>query len=182
MTDLTQDWKKGKLESGFYYVYLKYLRMFDIATSSTLFGILERGNENCLEILAPVPSYEEWKELKEVADYSLHNRDDLTRQINFFMDKYTQIEKENQQLKTQIAKLTEIVGVLPLNHSVSNLGYKIKNQRHEINNRIKEIDKLKELLRECYKMLAQYHVENSKPSLDENIQLLTKIDNAIGEK
>lgn len=31
-------------------------------------------------------------------------------------------------------------------------------------------------------MLAQYHVKNSEPSLDENIQLLTKIDNAIGEK
>ena len=58
---LTEQWKKGKLESGFYYVYLKYLDMFDITTSSTLFGILERGNENCLEVLAPVPSYEEWK-------------------------------------------------------------------------------------------------------------------------
>ena len=45
----------------------------------------------------------------------------------------------------------------------------------------KENQQLKELLRECYKMLAQYHVENSEPSLDENIELLTKIDNAIGE-
>lgn len=44
-----------------------------------------------------------------------------------------------------------------------------------------EIKKLKDLLKECYKMLAQYHVENSEPSLDENIELLTKIDNAIGE-
>lgn len=164
MTNLTEKWKKGKLESGFYYVYLKYLRMFDIATSSTLFGILERGNENCLEILAPVPSYNEWQQLHK------------------FLEEFKALEvaKENQQLKTQIAKLTEIVGVLPLNYSVSNLGYKIKNQRHEINNRIKEINKLKELLRECYKMLAQYHVENSEPSLDENIQLLTKITNAIG--
>ena len=31
-------------------------------------------------------------------------------------------------------------------------------------------------------MLAQCHVEISEPSLDENIQLLTKIDNVIGEK
>ena len=38
---------------------------------------------------------------------------------------------------------------------------------------------LKELLKECYKMLAQYHVENSEPSLDENIQLLTKIDEVL---
>lgn len=38
-----------------------------------------------------------------------------------------------------------------LKHDVGNLGYKIKNQRHEIDNRLKEIEKLKELLKECRK-------------------------------
>lgn len=42
-----------------------------------------------------------------------------------------------------------------------------------------ENQKLKELLKECYKMLAQYHIENSEPTLGENIQLLTKIDEAL---
>ena len=148
MTDLTEKWKKGELKSGWYYVYLKYLGMFDITTSSTLFGILERGNENCLEILAHVPSYQEWQAK----------------------------DKENQQLKTQIAKLTEIVGVLPLNHSVSNLGYKIKNQRHEINNRIKEIDKLKELLRECKRYIDFWGYTDSHGNF-----LYPQIDKAIGE-
>ena len=36
-----------------------------------------------------------------------------------------------------------------LKHDVGNLGYKIKNQRHEIDNRSKEIKKLKEFLKEC---------------------------------
>lgn len=85
------------------------------------------------------------------------------------------LEAENQQLKTQIAKLTEIVGVLPSNHSVGNLGYKIKNQRHEINNRLKEIDKLKELLREVRDAWVIY-----KPY--DRHQLCERIDNAIGEK
>ena len=92
MTDLTEQWKKGKLESGFYYVYLKYLRMFDIATSSTLFGILERGNENCLEILAPVPSYEQWQEYVKAND-SIFS---VVKMLN--KDNY-QLEKENKQLK-----------------------------------------------------------------------------------
>lgn len=35
-----------------------------------------------------------------------------------------------------------------LKHDVGNLGYKIKNQQHEIDNRLKEIEKLKELLKE----------------------------------
>lgn len=41
-----------------------------------------------------------------------------------------------------------------LKHDVGNLGYKIKNQRHEIDNRLKEIEKLKELLTLCYEHLA----------------------------
>lgn len=159
MTDLTQDWKDGKL-LGLYWCKITVSPYIEIVYVD---GI---DNIYITEVLAKVPSYDEWMEIKNV----------------YFDNEILRLEKENKELKTQIAKLTKIVGVLPLNHSVSNLGYKIKNQRHEINNRIKEIDKLKELLRECYKMLAQYHVENSEPSLDENIQLLTKIDNAIGEK
>lgn len=42
-----------------------------------------------------------------------------------------------------------------------------------------EICKLRVLLKECYNMLAQYQVENSEPSIDENIQLLTKIDEVL---
>lgn len=177
MIQLTEQWKNGKLESGFYYVYLKYLRMFDIATSSTLFGILERGNENCLEIITSVPSYEEWKELKEASNglSKLMFKSLMNRFVKADEEK-EKLAEENQQLKTQIAKLTEIIGVLPLNHSVSNLGYKIKNQRCEINNRIKEINKLKELLKECRTIMSKYI------SSDYVIELCERIDNITAEK
>ena len=90
MTDLTEQWKDGKLESGFYYVYLKHLGMFDITTSSTLFGILERGNENCLEILAPVPSYEEYKFASE----------QLNKNGTWYTERsYKELKKENDKLK-----------------------------------------------------------------------------------
>ena len=65
MTDLTEQWKARELKTGFYYVYLKCLEMFDIAGSSTLYEILERGNEDSTEVIAPVPSYEENQQLKE---------------------------------------------------------------------------------------------------------------------
>ena len=89
MTDLTEQWKKGKLESGFYYVYLKYLDMFDITTSSTLFGILERGNENCLEILAAVPSYEEWQAKDKENKHLKELLKECKRYIDFWV--YTDI-------------------------------------------------------------------------------------------
>ena len=49
----------------------------------------------------------------------------------------------------------------------------------KFNNTYFENQQLKELLKECYKMLAQYQVENSEPSLDKNIELLTKIDEVL---
>lgn len=52
----------------------------------------------------------------------------------------------------------------------------LENKNQELS---EENAKLKELLKECYNMLAQHHVENSEPSLDENIQLLTKIDKVL---
>ena len=91
---------------------------------------------------------------------------------------YLVVIEENQQLKTQIAKLTEIVGVLPSNHSVGNLGYKIKNQRHEINNRLKEIDKLKSLLRECRDMINNHC---SWQVMDRPNHYVKKIENDIYE-
>ena len=47
-----------------------------------------------------------------------------------------------------------------LKHDVGNLGYKIKNQRHEIDNRLKEIEKLKELLKES-KIYVENFIEGS---------------------
>lgn len=193
---LTEQWKKGGLEA--LDELIKQIEVIDNNRALSDEYLESKGlctREGCDAVSEwsygivwvivdyVLPYLKRVQELKEFADYSLHNRDELTRQINFWMDKHTQIEKENQQLKTQIAKLTEIVGVLPSNHSVGNLGYKIKNQRHEINNRLKEIDKLKELLKECKHIMniekdfASCHFEKHKLN-----ELLTKIINAIGEK
>ena len=119
---LTEQWKKGELEFGKeYYVHFEDGEI-DTAqwcyyTNQNKYGF---DVDEVKEVLAPVPSYEEWKSMGKFAMEAM------------------KVAEENQQLK--------------------------------------------ELIKECYKMLAQYHVENSEPSLDENIELLTKIDNAIGEK
>lgn len=103
---LTEQWKNGELEwDREYYVDLEnngiVKQLYLDKDGCFVDGIIDYSlkNKPYMEVLAPVPSYEEWQELKEFADYSLHNRNELTRQINFWMDKHTQIEKENQQLK-----------------------------------------------------------------------------------
>lgn len=65
--DLTEQWKKGKLEAGWYYITTTFtdevfVEWFDGDEFRTVFTC------NIKEVLAPVPSYEEWKEMKEQRD------------------------------------------------------------------------------------------------------------------
>ena len=106
---LTEQWRKGELPDDEYYCRTTH-------NSSVCKHYLSNiDNENMIEILAQVPSYEEWQAKLE----------------------------ENKRLK----------------HDVGNLGYKIKNQRHEIDNRLKEIKNLKELLKECKQWFDWYHID-----------------------
>lgn len=193
---LTEQWKKGELESGYYYIVVKQVEFpnrIDFYNSSPKVWSYH-SNDVVKEVLAPVPSYEEWQKLIDTNDTIFRQIKDINsenyelekqnKQLRKFLEEFNALDvvKENKQLKAQIAKLTEIVGVLPSNHSVGNLGYKIKNQRHEINNRLKEIDKLKELLKECKANLI--HKKQLLEKLDKlekpTKELLSKIDNAIG--
>lgn len=59
-TTLTEQWKKGKLEIGQYYIKYK-----GVYISDKWYGnCWKHGwNEYVEEVLAPVPSYEEWQQL-----------------------------------------------------------------------------------------------------------------------
>ena len=118
MTSLTEQWKKGELEEGMYYIKYKGSEKLDWWHG---YYWEDSWSEGIEEVLAPVPSYVEWKNITNTLDYEYKG----------------------------------------------NLNLREENQ------------KLKDLLKECYKMLAQYHVENSEPSLDKNIELLTKIDEVL---
>ena len=105
MTNLTEQWKNGELPDGVYYCNTGYVveTLFTWGKNYHQFTnnkdkVYIPEMDDC-EVLAPVPSYEELQELKEFADYSIHNRNELTRQLNFWMDKHTQITEENQKLK-----------------------------------------------------------------------------------
>lgn len=173
-TTLTEQLKKGELEQGWHYIEcidlpkrwidIDYYRNDCYEDEGFCKGFFDHNDWRGIDkVLAPVPSYGEWQAKDS--------------QIDYLQQKVSVLESENQQLKTQIAKLTEIVGVLPSNHSVGNLGYKIKNQRHEINNRLKEINKLKELLKTCRDEINPYiEVIGGKKTFK---KLIDKIDEVL---
>ncbi|MBQ7284671.1 MAG: hypothetical protein IJW72_00245 [Alphaproteobacteria bacterium] len=122
MTNLTEQWKKGKLDHGWYYI--KYRGAYKTDQWQGYYWE-NSWNENVEEVIAPVPSYDDWVYL-----------------------------------------------------------HKARNDAHEIVESLtQENQQLKELLRECktpIDLLIKMNIDgiNGYKLLD----LLTKIDNAIGEK
>lgn len=97
------------------------------------------------QILAPVPSYDELQNMNEA--------------VNQAIAANIKLVDDNKRLK----------------HDVGNLGYKIKNQRHEIDNRLKEIKKLKRLLTECASDFETYAKEDETCGLEEENKLAKNI-------
>ena len=67
MTDLTEQWKKGELKEGDYYIKRRngYLLYDNIDTQGVWRNSIDEDIE---EVLAPVPSFEEWQKMKEQRD------------------------------------------------------------------------------------------------------------------
>ena len=68
---LTEQWKKGELEEGWYYIELN--EPFDkIHKDISYYSLgsfdIEVDSNYIIEVLAPVPSYEEWQKMKEQRD------------------------------------------------------------------------------------------------------------------
>ena len=93
---LTEQWKKGELEEGFYYFKIPD-GAIEIASEYRLIRYNLTKDADKIEVLAPVPSYEELEELK----IDNHN---LKAWIKHFQPKYKKMEKENQQLKKLLCK------------------------------------------------------------------------------
>lgn len=70
---LTEQWKKGELPEGYYYIRNKaHSVKFDEIDYYMVYGENRYWHgcedEDIEEVLAPVPSFDEWKEMKEQRD------------------------------------------------------------------------------------------------------------------
>lgn len=69
MTDLTEKWKNGELEKGYYYTQYntKIGKPFiEIELRNYLLDLAKVRDADTVKILAPVPSYEEWWKLQNL--------------------------------------------------------------------------------------------------------------------
>ena len=157
MTDLTELWKKGELPEGHYYVkdgenmIAEYLDGYFYNNGEPM-NSFSRGVDSVLE---QVPSYDEWqasekynKHLEKVI--KVYERKD--KQATETSIAYNELAEENEKLKEIIEKDKKTFAesrIYPA-HLISE-DFPIKY----------DIDKLKELLKECIPYIALY-TENNK--------------------
>ena len=117
--DLTEQWEKGELEIDRYY-YVKYA---DGSVEIQLYvgGFLMRTDNKVIEVLAPVPSYEEYSRLEWYAGCGPDRIVELNkenRQLRKWCEEFNAIDvaKENQQLKTLLKEWMHFYPIILYEH------------------------------------------------------------------
>ena len=157
---LTEQWKKGELQNDWYYIRTTNgIEKWEYIKQSHGFGYYE--TEWVLEVLAPVPSYEEWQKL--VQDYSEKH------------DSYLRLSQTNHQLR----KFLEEFNALDVAEENEALKTKLSIQCEANEELRKENQQLKKLLQEAKDIIEWYKADcGYRDTPTETI--LARIDNAIG--
>lgn len=137
MTDLTEQWKKCKLPDGYYYCktengaeilrtwrgidgYLNFENMCNEVFISSM--------DDC-EIIAPVPSYDDWMATRGTTQ--------------FLLDKNAQLKDKCERLEKQLKIVKKYLSLIKRNVSVGSLAYTyVANAQTEI----KELEKNEETI------------------------------------
>ena len=164
---LTEQWKQGELTSGHYWIRLSWGGMVIMAYHTAFDGLFELDDhyydsDEISEVLAPVPSYDEWQASENYIDY-------LKQCISVYES------KDKQATETSIA-YNEL---LEENAQLKELLKEYKNQLSEIKNAYIDLTTQDEY--------GSYYIDEAKlfveiigktiKDFDEH-----KIDNTIGEK
>lgn len=102
MTDLTQDWKDGKLKTGMYYVRYKDGRYgrANLILTPDFYGFFNNCslNNEVAEVLAEVPEYTTWHNVLNTAvmEHKANNK---------LLEDMERLEKENKELKKTVEEL-----------------------------------------------------------------------------
>lgn len=110
MTYLTDKWKKGDLESGYYFFKTKYDIEIGFLYEGLKYPYDRRHNtiDDVEEVLAPVPTYQEYLESEaHCAVYSEENK-----QLKQFINLYSHETEVTKQLSFLLKECKEILDVL----------------------------------------------------------------------
>lgn len=156
MTDLTQDWKDGKLKEGFYYVGFCN-GAIKICTFYELCIFRFSTDSDKVLILDEVPDYNLWLNLCNTADMEHKANNKLLEDVE-------RLEKENKELKKQVNHLSKTQA----RQFVDNQKLQVKAEKAKDVVDIEAARKIKELERELKKMREDLYAiaNNVNPKFD----------------
>ena len=116
MTDLTEKWKNGELKSGYYYVIVKeeFSNRIDFYNSSATIWSYH-SNDVINQVLAPVPSYEEYMclvDYKEELTKACKMRDKIIKKYEdidtWWKTEYEKLKEDNYKLKELLKECRDV--------------------------------------------------------------------------
>ncbi len=136
---LTEQWKKGELESGWYYVKGAD-GLIGMMSDYALYRVNLEYPDNEITLLAKMPTYEEWKNVTTCFDYehkAYLSMVEENQQLRKWCEEFNTLDvaKENQQLKELLKECRDDV-----NHIISNvhLCKELLDLKNKIDNAIGE--------------------------------------------
>lgn len=156
MTDLTKDWKDGKLSAGWYYVKFPDTEV-EICGFYKLSVFRLCADTNEIKILAEVPDYTAWQNLWNTADMEHKANNKLLEDVE-------RLEKENKELKKQVNHLSRTQA----RQFVDNQKLQVKAEKAKDVVDIEAARKIKELERQLKKMREDLYAiaNNVNPKFD----------------
>ena len=105
--ELTEDWEAGKLPAGWYYLKLENGEIE--LQNNCIGGFLMSCNNRVIQILAPVPTYDEYKAMQDqIADAS-KKVEGLEEEINQWQKAYQNTVTQNCSVKNECARLRALL-------------------------------------------------------------------------
>lgn len=105
--ELTEDWEAGKLPAGWYYLKLENGEIE--LQNNCIGGFLMSCNNRVIQILSPVPTYDEYKAMQDqIADAS-KKVEGLEEEINQWQKAYQNTVTQNCSVKNECAGLRALL-------------------------------------------------------------------------
>lgn len=168
--ELTKDWKAGKLDVGFYYVK-GVDGLFGIMSDYALYRVNLNHSDNEMTLLAPVPTYDEYKAMQE--EFAEHRHYCCCMENEVMRLDKAKLEEEIAKLKEKIKKKEELIQCLGSNIDELDVKKSVL---------IIENNKLRRLLEECVPYVTfKMNIEKNIGCTPPGAYLLTRINAALGE-
>ena len=130
MTDLTQDWKDGKLKEGLYYVGFCN-GAIKICTFYELCIFRFSTDSDKVLILAEVPDYTAWQNMWNTAERLEKENKELKKQVNHLSKTQARQFVDNQKLQVKAEKAKDVVNIEAA-RKIKELERELKKMREDL--------------------------------------------------